>query len=78
MLRLKPWSAMGASHHSAFMSSWLTTIHTTLASSTQWMSSPSRKWERGFSLRYHLVVFVFGVNQERWEAGGVQDFQHQW
>ena len=30
--------------------------HTFLALSTQWMSSPSRKWRRGVSPRFHLTV----------------------
>ena len=35
------------------------------------MSSPSRKRGRGSSGRFHLVVFVYGVNQENKETGGV-------
>ena len=65
IIQLKPWSARGASHHLAFLGNWPTTIHMYLALSTQWMSSSSRKW---VSPRYHLVVFVFGVNQEN---GGI-------
>ena len=30
--------------------------HTFLALSTQWMSSPSRKWRLGVSSRFHLTV----------------------
>ena len=31
------------------------------------------------SPRFHLlVIFVIGVNQEKWEAGGAQNYQHQW
>ena len=29
------------------------------------------------SSRFHLVVFVIGVNQEKWKAGEVQDYQHE-
>ena len=47
-----------------------------LALSTQYMSSPSRKQGCVVSPRFHLVIFVFGVNQKK--AGGVQDSQHQW
>ena len=36
------------------------------------MSSPSSKEEHGVSPSLHLIVFVFGVNQENEEAGGVK------
>ena len=62
MLRLKPWSAKGASYHPAFVGNWPTVIHTFLALSTHWMSSPSRQWRRGVSPRFYLVIFVYGVN----------------
>ena len=39
-----------ASHHPVFMGNRPTIIHTFLALSTQWMSSPSRKWGHGVSL----------------------------
>ena len=42
-----------------------------LALSTHRMSYLSRKCGCGVSLRFHLVVFLIGVNQEKWEAGGV-------
>ena len=42
------------------------------------MSNPSRKWGCRVSPRFHLVVFVIGKNQEKWEAGGARDYQHQW
>ena len=45
--------------------------------STQKMSYPSRKWGCGVSPRFNLV-FVMGVNQEKLEAGGARDYQHQW
>ena len=69
MLRLKLWSARGESHHPAFAGKWSTIIRNFIALSTHchW-SSPSRKWERGVSLRFHLVVFVHGVSQENQEA----------
>ena len=44
-----------------------TISHTFLALSTQWVSSsPSRKWRRGASPRFHLIVYclVFGVSKE--------------
>ena len=47
-----------------------------LALSTEWVSSPSKKWERGVSPSFHLVVFVFGVNQEKWGQG--ESKIHQW
>ena len=56
MLRLKLWNARGASHHAAFMGNWPTIIHTVLALSTQWMSSPSKKCGCGVIPRFHLVV----------------------
>ena len=62
LLWLKSRTARGTSHHTAFMGNCSTISQTFLALSTQCMSSPSRKWERG--VRFHLVVFVFGVNQE--------------
>ena len=55
-----------------------TVIHTFIVLSTQSTSSLSRKWGRGVTARFHLVVFVYGVNQENNKAGGVQDSQHQW
>ena len=30
----------------------------------------------GISPRFHLAVFAIGVNQEKWEAGRAQDYQH--
>ena len=50
----KTWSARGPSHHAAFMDNWSTIIHTLLALSTQWMSSSSRKQERGTQLTHLL------------------------
>ena len=73
MLWLKTWSVRGAFNHSAFMGKWLL-----LALSTQRMSYPSKKWGCGVNSRFHLVVFVIGLNQENWETGGAQDYQHQW
>ena len=73
MFRLNPRNARGASHHLALMGNWPTIIHTFLPLSTQWKSSPSRKWGCGVSPKFHLAVFVFVVNQEKWWAGGVQD-----
>ena len=78
MLRLEPWRARGASYHPAFVGNWPTVIHTFLSLSTHWMSSPSSKWECGVSPRFHLVAFMYGVNQEDYEEGGVQDSQHKW
>ena len=64
LIRLKSCSARGASHYSAFKDSRQAIGHTLLAFPAQWMSSPSRKWERRASTSLHLIVFVFGVNQE--------------
>ena len=65
MLQLKLCSSSRESHP-AFMSNWSTIICTLLALPTHchWMSSCSRKRERGVIPRFHLVVFVYGVNQE--------------
>ena len=49
-----------------------------LALFTQTMSYLSRNWGYGVSPRFHLVVFVIGLSQEKWKARGVQDYQHQW
>ena len=49
-----------------------------LALSTQKINYPSRKWGYGVSPRFHFTVFVIGVNQEKWKARRVQDYQHQW
>ena len=48
---------------SSIISSWfigncLIISHIFVALSTQWMSSPSRKWRREVSPRFHLIVFV--------------------
>ena len=59
LLRLKSRSSRGAFHHSAFMGSCPTISHTFFALSTKWMSCPSRKWGRGVSPRFHLLIFVF-------------------
>ena len=53
---LKYWSMSEASHHPAFMGNCLTVSHTFLALSTQWMNSPSRRWRRGVSPRFHLII----------------------
>ena len=73
LFQLKSQSAREASHNSTFMGSHPTISHTFLALATRWMSSPSRKGKHGVVPRLHLIVFVFGVNQEKEEGGGVQD-----
>ena len=58
LLPLKSWSTRGASHHPAFKGNYLTISHTFLTLSTQWVSSsPSRKWRREVSPRFHLIAF---------------------
>ena len=57
----------GASHHSAFMGSHPTINHTFSPLTTQWMSSPSRKWECVVSPSLYLIVFVWC---ESGETGG--------
>ena len=64
LLWLNSWRARGASHHSTFKGSSPTIGHTLLALPAKWMSSPSRKWERGDSPSLHLIIFVFGVSQK--------------
>ena len=61
MPQLKTLSARGASNSSAFAGKWATVISLI----------------HGVSTRFHLVVFVIGVNQEKWEAGRVQDYEYQ-
>ena len=63
LVRLKSWSARGASYHSAVMGNRPSISQTCLHLPTQWMSSPSRKC--GVSPRLHLIVFVFRVNKEK-------------
>ena len=75
MLWLKIWSIREASNQSAFMDKWPGLL---LALSAQRMSYPSRKWGCRVTPRFDLVVFAIGKNQERWEVGGSQDYQHQW
>ena len=72
LLWLKSQSARGAFHHPAFIGSYPIVSHKFFALSTKW-SSPSRKWGRGVSPKCHLLVFLFGLNQENYDAGGVQD-----
>ena len=62
LLRLKP--RRGAFHHPGFMGRCPTISHTSFALSTKSKSSPLKKWGRGVSPRFHVLVFVFGVNQE--------------
>ena len=67
MRQLKRWSARGASHHPLI---WATIIHTCfLALYTQQISSPVRKCVCRVSPRFHLVVFVIGVNQSIGKQG---------
>ena len=69
---LNPFSVKGAFHHATFMGNWPTIIHVFLALSTQWMSFPSSKLGRMVNPRFHLVVFVFGVNQLKWGLEGAE------
>ena len=80
LLQLKSWSARGEFYHPAFVVSRPTVSHTFYAFSIKWMNSPLRKWGREVSPRSHLLVFVFGVNQEYYDAGVDQDspVQPQW
>ena len=57
---LQNYVVWSVSYASAFVRNRLTIIRTFLALSTHcyWMSSPSRKWERGVNPRFPLVVFV--------------------
>ena len=65
MFRQNPRSVRGASHHAAFIGNSPTIILMFLALQILWTSSPSRKSERGVSPRFHLFVFLVGVNQEK-------------
>ena len=64
LLRLKSRSVRRASYYPAFMGNSPTISHTFLVLSTQWISSFQRKGGRGVSPRFHLIAFVFGVNQK--------------
>ena len=52
----------GAPNHSAFMGKWATVVSLTDA-----------KDELSFK-----KMRMWGVNQEKWEVKGPQDYQHQW
>ena len=42
--------------------------YTLLALSTKWMSSPSKKWRRGISMRYHFIVlYLVWIKWIRWK-----------
>ena len=73
MLQVKPCSAR--EEHLTIQLLWATVIHTFIVLSTQ---SPYRKSGRGVTAKFHLVVFVYRVNQENKDSGRVQDSQHQW
>ena len=62
MLQLKPWSASGASHHPLI---WATVIHTffSLIHPVDEFCFKEMSTIR-VSPRFHLAVFVFGVNQK--------------
>ena len=63
LLRLKSLSVRGAFHLPAFMGRCPTISHALFAFCTSWIRSPWRKWGREVSPRFHLLVFVFDVNQ---------------
>ena len=73
MLQVKPCSAR--EEHLTIQLLWATVIHTFIVLSTQ---SPYRKSGRGVTAKFHLVVFVYRVNQENKDSGRVQDSQHKW
>ena len=56
ILPIKYQRARGESHHLAFMDNCPIISYTFLALSIQWVSSPSRKWKQGVSLKFHLIV----------------------
>ena len=77
MFWLNPSKRKGCISSSSFYGQHLfkpTIIQTFLALTTQWMSSPSRKWGCGVSLWFHLVAFVLGERIaekiENWGGGG--------
>ena len=70
---LNLWGARGTSYHPAFMVNCATIIHMFLALFIKWMNCPSRKLRYGASRRFHLVVFMFCVNEEKWGTRGVED-----
>ena len=60
-------SVRGEFHHPGFDGNWPTIIRiffSLIHVHCYWMSSPSSKWESRVRPRFHLVVFMYGVNQE--------------
>ena len=57
--RLKSCSVRGPFHLPTFMGSCPTISHTFFVLSTKWMRSRSRKWGRGISPRFHILVFAW-------------------
>ena len=77
MFWLNPSKRKGCISSSSFYGQHLfkpTIIQTFLALTTQWMSSPSRKWGCGVSLWFHLVAFGLGERIaekiENWGGAG--------
>ena len=56
---LKSCSVRGPFHLPTFMGSCPTISHTFFVLSTKWMRSRSRKWGRGISPRFHILVFAW-------------------
>ena len=59
LLQLKSWNARGASHHSPFRGSHPTISHTFYTLATQWMSSPSKKWEHWSNITSYFICLVW-------------------
>ena len=75
MLQLKPWSTRGASHCPAIMGKCYSHVYSLIHLVNELPFKEMRTW---VSARFHLAVFVYGVNQKNKKVEGVQDSQHQW
>ena len=60
-----PGTLEGTSHHPAFLSNCPTISHMFLALSTKWMNSPPRKWRRGVSPTYLIVLCFVWIKRIR-------------
>ena len=68
--QLSPWSTRGTSQHPAFMGNYYSKVFSLIHVVDKFFFKEVRTW---VSPRFHLVVFVIGVNQEPQEAGEVQE-----
>ena len=74
MLQLKTRSVGGASNHSAFMDKWSTVI-SLIHPKDELLFKEVRMWDQSKISSFCIWI---GVNQEKWEAVGAQDYQQKW